>query len=145
MLNAAQGADEEAVGVVVRGEDGEAVRAGGGAESLGQGGDGEAGSRGEEVFDDIFVFKVAERAGRIDEQAAGGDVLGVAGEDFALALRGGVDFGLGDARFQVRGTAPGAGAAARGVHEHAVEAGVGRGRMLADVDLLEVGAFGAFF
>jgi len=86
LFRAAEGGDKVAVGVVERGAEGQAILARGGVESLGEGRGRELGVRFEKIGDDIVVFKMAERAGCVHEQAARTHVAGISGEDFALLL-----------------------------------------------------------
>ena len=99
--------------------------------------------RGEEIGNDVVVFNVAERAGRVYEQAAWAYVACVAGEDFALALGGGCDVSLNGGPFELRETPPRASTAARCVDENPIVESIGRGRMLAYGDLRQARPVGA--
>ena len=84
--------------------------------------------RGEEGGDGAVVLSAGERAGGVDEPAAGADVGGVLREDRELALVLPAKVGGGGLPAQVRRASPGPGAAARGVDEHPVVEAVGGGR-----------------
>ena len=141
----AQGGDEEAVGIVAGGENGEAAGRGVGGEAKSPVGRRELrdkrGVGGQKRPDHIFVFKVAERAGGVDELAAGANEGRVLSEECELLLGGRGDLGRGGGPLEVRRPAPGAGAAARGVDEDSVVKRSGRGRE--DCDVVKAGAGGA--
>lgn len=84
----AQRRDEEAVGVVQRGQEGEAgavgLRAEGAREESGR----EFAVSGKEAGDDIFVFPAAERTGGVNEPAAGAHAWRECIEQGELGVRG---------------------------------------------------------
>ena len=135
--------DEVAVGVVERGRDREASRAGAGTEGFGEGCWFELGVCREEIGDDVVVLDVAERASRVHEQTVWADVARVAREDFALALGGGGDVGLSRGPLELRETTPGASAAAWRINQHTVVERVRGGRVLANGDLRKACTIGA--
>ncbi len=98
---------------------------------------------GEEGGDDGFVFDAAEGAGGAEEEAAGADVLRETGEEFLLKGSGVGDLGGRGGPLEMRGAAPGAGAAARGVDEDAVVEIGGGGCGAENADVFQVGASGA--
>lgn len=144
-LLAAQGGDEEAVGVVLRGQNGEAAGGGIGGEAKRADGGRELGLerriRGEKSANHVFVFKMAERAGGVNKLAAGADQGGVSVEEVELLVGGRGDLRRRGGPLEVGRATPSAGSAARGVDEDAVVKGGGSGGQ--DRDVGETGAGGA--
>ncbi len=128
-------------------EDRGAELADGAAERIGGRNDTEVRMRGDEGGDGALVLGAGERAGGVDEAAAGTDMAGVLREDSELALVLGAEVGGGGLPTEVRRASPSSGAAARGVDEDGVveRAGGGRPRECGDVGQAGAGGTGAQF